>query len=95
MDEEGYEPIEEVTQYFRDVPIPKRLAEKVTEIYQDRGNDIYLNLIGFAEGDEEYWDILSTQDVKHFPNLKKAVLCYANDKVLTELNEKGIDAKWI
>jgi len=95
LDEEGYEPIEEVIQYFRDLPIPKRLAEKVTEIYQDGGNDIYLNLIRFAEGDEEHWDILSTQDVKHFPNLKKAVLCYANDKVLTELNEKGIDAKWI
>jgi len=84
-----------VTQYFKDLPIPKRLAEKVTEIYQDGGNDIYLNLIGFAEGDEECWDILSTEDVGYFPNLKKAVLCYAKDNVLKELSEKGIESKWI
>ena len=95
LEEEGYEPIKEVTQYFRDLPIPKRLAPEITKIYQDGGNNIYLNLLRFAEGWEDYWDIETTVDTIHFPNLKTAVLCYAKDHVLTELNEKGIQAEWI
>ncbi len=95
LEEEGYEPIEEVTQYFRDMPIPKRLAPEITEIYQDGGNEIYLNLIRFAEGWEDYWDIESTEDFKNFPNLKKATLCYAKQNVIEDLKEIGIDAEWL
>ncbi|MBC9797136.1 DUF6892 domain-containing protein [Sinomicrobium weinanense] len=95
IEEEGYEPISEVTQYFKDLPIPKRLAREVTEIYQDGGNEIYLHLLRFGEGREDYWDIESTEDAKHFPNLKKAVLCYAKEHVIEELNEKGIKARWL
>lgn len=95
LEEEGYYPIPEVTQYFKDLPIPKRLASEVEEIYQDGGNDIYMQLIRFAEGYEDYWDIESIEDLKHFPNLKKATLCYAKDHILSELKEKGVDAEWI
>ncbi|WP_298543052.1 hypothetical protein [uncultured Aquimarina sp.] len=95
LEEEGYEPIEEVTQYFRDLPIPKRLAPEITEIYQDGGNEIYLNLLRFAEGWEEYWDIESIEDVKNFPNLKKATLCYAKKNIVAELKDIGIDAAWL
>jgi len=94
IEEEGYEPIPEVTQYFKDLPIPKRLAKEITEIAQDGGNDIYLNLLRFGEGWEEYWDIESIVDAKNFPNLKKVWLCYAKDNVLNEFNEAGIKAKW-
>ncbi|WP_299246799.1 hypothetical protein [uncultured Aquimarina sp.] len=95
LEEEGYEPIEEVTQYFRDLPIPKRLATEITEIYQDGGNEIYLNLLRFAEGWEEYWDIESIEDAKNFPNLKKATLCYAKQHVFEELQGIGINAQWL
>ncbi len=91
LEEEGYEPIEEVTQWFRDLPIPKKFANKITEIYQDGGDDIYLNLIRFAEGYEDYWDIHSSEDLKHFPNLKKASFCYASEDVINEFREKGVD----
>ncbi len=95
IEEEGYTPIPEVTQYFKDLPIPKRLAPVITEIYQDGGNDVYLQLLRFGEGWENYWDIEIAQDAKQFPGLKKAVLCYAKDNVIDELNNMGIQAEWI
>jgi len=95
LEEEGYEPIQEVTQYFKDLPISKKLAHEITEIFQDGGNDIYLQLLRFGEGWEDYWDIETAEDAKQFPNLKKTVLCYAKDNVLKELNDMGIESEWI
>ncbi|APQ16582.1 DUF6892 domain-containing protein [Maribacter hydrothermalis] len=95
IDQEGYEPIAEVTQYFKDFPVPKRLAPLVTKIYQDGGNDIYLNLLPHGNGSEEYWDIKSCADAKHFPNLKKVTLCYAADTIIDELNHMGIESEWL
>ncbi|PKV48856.1 hypothetical protein ATE84_0870 [Aquimarina sp. MAR_2010_214] len=95
IEKEGYEPIPEVTQYFKDLPIPKRLASEITEIYQDGGNEIYLQLLRFGEGWEDYWDIETAKDAKQFPNLKKAILCYANENILDELNDMGIKTEWI
>ncbi|WP_291869372.1 hypothetical protein [Maribacter sp.] len=90
LDEEGYNPIAEVTQYFKNLPIPKSMAKEVTEIQQDGGNDIYLNLLRFGEGDEDYWDIEIVQDAQSFPNLKKTILCYAKKNVSDELNKLGV-----
>ncbi|WP_299315967.1 hypothetical protein [uncultured Aquimarina sp.] len=95
IEKEGYQPIPEVTEYFKDLQIPKKLAAKITEIYQDGGNDVYLNLLRFGEGWEEYWDIENTEDVKNFPNLKKVTLCYAKNHVIEELKEIGIQAQWL
>ena len=95
LEQEGYDPIPEVTQYFKDLPIPKKFAPEITEIYQDGGNAIYLQLIRFGEGWEDYWDIEKAADAKHFPNLKKATLCYAKENVIQELNNLGIKAEWI
>ncbi|AXT52933.1 hypothetical protein D1818_19690 [Aquimarina sp. BL5] len=95
IEKEGYEPIPEVTQYFKDLQIPKKLAAEITEIYQDGGNEIYLNLLRFAEGWENYWDIESSEDAKNFPNLKKVTLCYAKKNIVDELKDIGIDADWI
>ncbi|MBL3658635.1 DUF6892 domain-containing protein [Fulvivirga sediminis] len=95
IDEEGYEPIAEVTQYFKDFPVPKRLAPKLTEIYQDGGNDVYMNLVPFAGGDEDYWDIESVEDAKLFPNLKKVTLCYAKEHIVDDFEKLGIEAEWL
>jgi len=93
IEEEGYEPIAEVTQFFRDIKIPKNMAPLLTEIYQDGGNEVYMNLLRFGNGTEDYWDIKSAVDAKQFPNLKKATLCYAEDAVFNEMNALGIDAE--
>ena len=95
IEEEGYNPIPEVTQYFKDLPIPKSLAKEVTEIYQDGGDKIYLQLLRFGDGTENYWDIESVEDTKHFPNLKKAILCYAKENVLEDFKNLGINASWL
>ncbi|GAA3521532.1 hypothetical protein GCM10022393_39910 [Aquimarina addita] len=95
LEQEGYEPIPEVTQYFKDLPIPKKLATEITEIYQDGGNEIYMQLLRFGEGWEDYWDIKNTEDAKQFPNLKKAIICYATENVIEELNSLGIQSKRI
>ncbi|MCF8715692.1 hypothetical protein JM658_12725 [Joostella atrarenae] len=95
IEEEGYDQIAEVTQYFKDLQIPKRFASEVTEIYQDGGNDIYINLIRFSGGWEDEWDIISSDDMVHFPNLKKATLCYAKDAIYDEFIEMGIDTEWL
>lgn len=95
IEKEGYEPIPELTQYFKDLPIPKRFAKEVTEIYQDGGNDIYLQLLINGEGYEDYWDIKSIDDLQHFPHLKKATLCYAKEGIVEALNEKGVKARWL
>jgi len=95
IEKEGYEPIPEVTQYFKDLPIPKKFASELTEIYQDGGNDIYMQLLRFGEGYENYWDIENIEDVKQFPNLKKAILCYAKDTIVDQMNNFGIKAEWI
>ncbi|MGC1515581.1 MAG: hypothetical protein WA810_08375, partial [Maribacter sp.] len=95
IEQEGYAPIPEVTQYFKDLPVPKKLAREITEIHQDGGNAIYVQLLRFGEGWEEYWDIAKTEDAKQFPNLEKARLCYAKENVIEELNAMGINAKRI
>ncbi|QDO94497.1 hypothetical protein FNB79_11145 [Formosa sediminum] len=95
IDEEGYEPIAEVTQYFKDLPIPKRLASEITDFYQDGGNDIYMNLCPFSGGAVEYWDIETAIDAKQFPNLKKVTLCYATDAAYKEFEQLGIETEWL
>ncbi|MFM2423633.1 MAG: hypothetical protein RLZZ70_18 [Candidatus Parcubacteria bacterium] len=90
---EGYDPIPEVLQYFKDLPIPKRLAPLVTKLYQDGSNEIYLNALVYGDGTETYWDIESTADLIHFPNLKKMTLVYAKEAVIAEFNALGVDAK--
>ena len=95
LEKEGYEPIPEVTQYFKDLPIPKKYAAEITEIYQDGGNAIYMQLLRFGEGWEDYWNIETIEDVKQFPNLKKAVLCYAENTIVEEMNAIGIKAEWL
>lgn len=95
IEKEGYKPIPEVTQYFKDLQIPQKYASEITEIYQDGGNDIYMQLLRFGQGCEDYWDIESTDDIKQFPNLKKVVLCYAKENVMDELTNMGIKAEWL
>lgn len=91
IEEEGYDFIPEVTQYFQEVPIPKSLAKYVTELSQDRGNDIYLRMFRFGDGEGDEFDIESAEDAKHFPNLKKVTLCYANKNVLKQFKKLGIE----
>lgn len=92
-DEEGYEPIPEVVDYFKKLEIDKKFAEEITEIYQDGGNEIYMNITPFWDGEDDEFNIRNYEDVKHFPNLKKMTLFDTDSKIFEELKSKGIDAK--
>jgi len=92
-DEEGYEPIPEVVAYFEKLEIDRKFAEQITEIYMDGGNEIYMNIIPYWDGEDNGFDIQSYEDIKHFPNLKKMTLFCTDEKVFEELKAKGIHAK--
>ena len=91
IEKEGYDQIEEVTQYFKDLPIPKRFAPEITNLWQDGGDDIYMNLLRFGNGCETCWDIECSDDAKNFPNLKTFTLCYVKFHVIDELEALGIE----
>jgi len=93
LDEEGYEPIPEAVEYFKQLTIDKKLAKEVTEVYQDGGNDIYMNIIPYWDGEDDTFNVRSFEDIKHFPNLKKMTLLCNDPKVFEELRAKGIDAE--
>ncbi len=94
LEEEGYDLIPEVVEYFKKLPVPKRLAKEITEINQDGISGIYKNLILFIEGYEDYDNIESSMDAIHFPNLKKAFFSYADENVMQELRNMGIESDY-
>lgn len=91
----SFEMIPEVKKWFKDLPIPASLAEKVTELYFDGGNDIYGQLIPYWDGEDDIYDIkaITEEELAQFPNLKKidgmAILISA--KMQKFLKEKGIE----
>lgn len=92
LEEEGYQPIPEAIEYFKNLEIDKVFAEQITKIYQDGGNDIYMNITPYWDGEDDSFNIEVYDDIKHFPNLKKMTLFSNDPKVYEELKSKGIDA---
>lgn len=94
INKEGNQPIPEALEYFRKLEIDKKLAEHITEIYQDGGNEIYAQIIPLDwYGTDNFFDIRSSADVAHFPNLKKMTLFSTDPQLYEALKQKGIDAK--
>lgn len=91
LDKDGYDFIPEVTNYFKKLVIEKKYALEITEIYQDGGNEVYLNLICFWDGEDNVFDIKSAKDADQFPNLKKVTL-FGNfsKKLVEDFRKKGI-----
>jgi hypothetical protein len=95
VDEEGYDIIPEVKKYFENLEIDRKYADEITEIIQDGGNDIYMNMIAFWSGEDDVFNIRSFEDTVHFKNLKKVELFYDEniDTIREELRAKGISAE--
>ncbi len=93
INKEGYEPIPEALEYFKNLEIDKKFAELVTEIYQDAGNNIYMNISPLWDGEDNGFNIRTYEDIRYFPNLKKMTLFCNDPKVFEELTSKGIDAQ--
>mgnify|MGYP001760148233 FL=1 len=96
IDDEGYEIIPEALNYFKELEIPTELLTNVTEIYQDGGNDIYMQICPFWSGEDDQFNINETADVSLLPNLKKMTIFYGEDKtILDKLKEKNINAEYL
>lgn len=70
-DEVGYEMIPSVRTWFRKLPIPARLAQRITTLVLDGGNDIYLQLIPQWDGEDDSFVIktLKEEDLAPFTRL--------------------------
>jgi hypothetical protein len=96
IDTESETIIKPALDYFANLPIPADLADKVEEIYMDGGNDIYMNIIPLWDGEDETFDLdeVSLEEVKQFPNLKKATIVSGNyEKVKSVLEAAGVEVE--
>lgn len=94
--EEGDEPIKEVVNWFKKLQIPVSLADEVDEIHMDGGNDIYLQIIPYWDGEDDYFDLkkVTSEDLAQFKNLKKMTVMSRKYKQIAKvLEENGIEAK--
>lgn len=96
VEAEGYEVIPEVLTYFKNLEITADMVEGIKEIYIDGGNEIYLQIIPFWDGEDDIFNIKSADDVSLLPNLKKITLFYDEDEsILEKFEEKGVEAEWL
>ena len=96
VEENGYNIIPEALNYFKNYPIDKSHAGLITEIFQDGGNEIYMNICPFWDGEDDIFNIKSAEDAVQFPNLKKVTLFYENEgKVIEGFKKLGIDSEYL
>jgi hypothetical protein len=90
------EAVPEALAYFEALEVPVELAEKITEIEMDGGNEIYLEIAPNWDGEDALFDVDEFADLRHFPNLKSMTLFYTgNEKALETLRAHGIEADWL
>ena len=96
IEEEGYEPIKEIVDWFKKIEIPISLASCIEKIRMDGGNEIYTQIIPFWDGEDDFFDIkeITEDEIKQFPNLKKITLLPSenNIEIIQKLESYGIKA---
>ncbi len=96
LDEEGYDIIPEVKAYFESLQINEKYVSEITELYQDGGSDVYMNMIPFWDGENSIFNIVTATDAKKFPNLKKISLFFEEGKdIIGDFKELGIEADYL
>jgi len=96
IDTESMEIIQPALEYMMNLPIPKKYAEQVQEIYMDGGNEIYLNLIPQWDGEDDGFDLneVSLKELQQFPNLKQATIMTSNfEHVKETFDKQGVQVK--
>jgi hypothetical protein len=95
VDEEGYEIIREVQEFFKAYPITAEALRDIEAIDQG-GGDIYLQLCPFWGGEDDKFNLKSAKDASLLPSLKRVVLFYDDDpSVLAAFKKKKIDAEFL
>ncbi|OXM43920.1 DUF6892 domain-containing protein [Amycolatopsis alba] len=95
-DDGSVEAVSEALAYFDALEVPVELAENVTELEMDGGNEIYLEIAPNWDGEDGLFDVDEFADLEHFPKLKSMTLLYTgNDEALETLRARGIEADWL
>ncbi|MEU4805417.1 hypothetical protein [Actinosynnema sp. NPDC023587] len=90
------EAVPEALAHFEALDVPVELAEKITAIEMDGGNEIYLEIAPNWDGEDGLFDVDEFADLRHFPNLKSMTLFYTgNEEALEALRARGIEADWL
>ena len=73
LQEEGYEIIPEVYEYFKDIKIEVDYAQYIEEIVMDPMHEIYTHIFPYWDGSDDLFDIneVSFHELSQFTNLKK------------------------
>ncbi|MEL1245304.1 leucine-rich repeat domain-containing protein [Flavobacterium sp. DGU11] len=95
LEEISYEMIPEVKAWFEDLDIPLELLWDIKELRADGGDEIYHELIPHWDGEDDAFDVVSAEDVKYFPNLKKITLMGNNKEVVKFLRGQKIKVSFL
>jgi len=96
IDEEGYEIIPEIMEYFKNIELTAKMVKDIDELVTDGGDYIYMQICPFWSGEDDIFNIKSVVDSDLLPNLKEVTIFYDDDdSILTEFKNKGIKANWI
>ncbi len=92
IDTESDTIIKPALNWFKKLPIPKRLASEIETIHSDGGDDVYMNIIPQWDGEDDVFYIKSVtpEEIKQFPNLK-SVRIFATDEALEVFRSCGIE----
>ena len=71
IEDEGYDPIPEVLDHFRGLPIAPELLARVEELGFDGGLEIYSQICPYWDGEDDVFDPVSAADVALLPNLRR------------------------
>lgn len=87
IDSEGYESIPEILRWFEKLPVPARLAEYVTELEMDGGDEIYTQICPFWDGEDNRFsvDSIAESELKQFPKLKRVTLMSSRPQLIIPL----------
>ena len=82
--------IKAAVDFFKQLPVPQRLANELTEITMDGGNEIYGNIAPLWDGEDGRFDLddISPEELKSFPNLRKITTMSALTEKTAELCRK-------
>ncbi|MBE6865281.1 MAG: hypothetical protein E7495_12130 [Ruminococcus flavefaciens] len=79
--------------FFKQLPVPQRLANELTEINVDGGNEIYGNIAPLWEGEDGRFEFdISPEELKNFPDLRRIKTVFpVSEKTAALCKKFGID----
>ncbi len=96
MKDEDYSIVPEARAYFEELPVPAHLLKSIEELYQDGGDEIYLQICPQWSGEDDIFNIRSAADARWLPNLNRVTIFYDDDPtILADFEARGISASWL